>query len=149
MMRATYVRLLLAIGVAGCVFGQTLKAADWLQFRGPGGLGRSDEKGLPLSWGTQQNVVWKTELPGPGASSPIVVGQRGDVTHSHVLWKAKKGSNVSSPLYHDGYLYFSDDVVGIVYCLDVKKRTTVRSAKALWFPAPSRTVHGARSEASH
>jgi outer membrane protein assembly factor BamB len=37
-------------------------------------MGLSDAKGLPLSWSTTQNISWKTELPGPGASSPIVFG---------------------------------------------------------------------------
>lgn len=51
-------------------------SADWAQFRGPGGRGVSTEAGLPASWGPEENLVWKTELPGPGASSPILKGQR-------------------------------------------------------------------------
>ena len=51
-------------------------SADWLQFRGPGGLGISSEKNLPTTWSAKQNVVWKTELPGAGSSSPIVVGDK-------------------------------------------------------------------------
>jgi outer membrane protein assembly factor BamB len=51
-------------------------AADWPQFRGPGGLGIAADKGLPVTWSDNSNLVWKTELPGPGASSPIVVGNR-------------------------------------------------------------------------
>ena len=50
--------------------------ADWAQFRGPGGMGVSDEKNLPTHWSSSENIVWKVELPGPGASSPIVVGDR-------------------------------------------------------------------------
>jgi outer membrane protein assembly factor BamB len=57
-----------------------LAGADWAQFRGPNGLGVSDEKGLPLKWTATENIVWKTPLPGPGASSPIVVGDRVFVT---------------------------------------------------------------------
>ena len=49
---------------------------DWTQFRGPGGLGISDEKGTPVKWSSTENITWKAELPGPGASSPIVVGNR-------------------------------------------------------------------------
>lgn len=51
-------------------------AADWLQFRGPGGLAISEEKGLPSKWTATENVLWKLELPGPGTSSPIVIGDR-------------------------------------------------------------------------
>jgi len=54
-------------------------AADWPQFRGPNGLGVSADKNLPVQFGPQKNVVWKTELP-PGHSSPIVVGSRIFVT---------------------------------------------------------------------
>ena len=51
-------------------------ASDWLQFRGPGGQGISDEKGLPTKWSADENIVWKIKLPGAGASSPIVLGKR-------------------------------------------------------------------------
>lgn len=50
--------------------------ADWPQFRGPGGAGVSTETGLPTTWSSKENIVWRTELPGPGTSSPIVVGKR-------------------------------------------------------------------------
>ncbi len=56
--------------------GPPLAPTDWPQFRGPGGLGVSPAKGLAAEWSGTKNIVWKTELPGPGASSPIVVGQR-------------------------------------------------------------------------
>jgi outer membrane protein assembly factor BamB len=54
--------------------------ADWLRFRGPTGMGTSDAKGLPVRWSADENLAWKTRLPGPGASSPIVLGDRIYVT---------------------------------------------------------------------
>jgi outer membrane protein assembly factor BamB len=54
--------------------------ADWRQFRGPHSLGVSDEKGLPIQWSADKNVVWRVALPGLGASSPITTGQRIFVT---------------------------------------------------------------------
>jgi hypothetical protein len=54
--------------------------AEWTQFRGPGGLGITPEKGLPVKWSAKENIAWRTELPGPGTSSPIVVGDRVYVT---------------------------------------------------------------------
>jgi outer membrane protein assembly factor BamB len=63
-------------GVALPQAGPAGRPADWPQFRGPGGLGLSQEKNLPVRWGPQENVVWKTALPGPGGSSPIVLGDR-------------------------------------------------------------------------
>ena len=54
----------------------TGRAADWPQFRGPGGLATSADQGVPVTWSSSQGVVWKTELPGAGTSSPIFVGPR-------------------------------------------------------------------------
>ncbi|MCA9221967.1 MAG: PQQ-binding-like beta-propeller repeat protein [Planctomycetales bacterium] len=50
--------------------------ADWSRFRGPDGMGASDSAKPPVEWSTTENVAWKTKLPGPGASSPIVFGDR-------------------------------------------------------------------------
>ena len=52
-----------------------MSAADWPQFRGPEGTGVSSDKGLPVRFGPNQNVTWKTALP-PGHSSPILMGPR-------------------------------------------------------------------------
>lgn len=51
-------------------------ADDWRQFRGPHGLGISDEDGLPVHWSSSENVLWRTPLPGAGTSSPVTVGDR-------------------------------------------------------------------------
>ena len=59
--------------------GQSL-AADWPQFRGPGGTGISQDPGPPATWSDSQNLRWKTPLPGLGSSSPIVWGDRVFVT---------------------------------------------------------------------
>src|ERR1041384_7773470 len=55
-------------------------AADWPCFRGPRGNGVADEQTIPLTWGPKENVAWKVALPGPGASSPVVWGDRVFVT---------------------------------------------------------------------
>lgn len=71
---------ILIAGIASAFFSGTgtaqEKTADWPQFRGPGGMGVSAATGLPTTWGPQKNLVWKKELPGPGASSPVIVGKR-------------------------------------------------------------------------
>jgi outer membrane protein assembly factor BamB len=51
-------------------------AADWPCWRGPDGLGVGHETGLPVSWDKEKNIAWRSEIPGKGASSPIVVGER-------------------------------------------------------------------------
>lgn len=52
------------------------EAADWPQFRGPNVSGVSTEKGLPTTWSTKDGIIWKTEMPGPGTSSPVFFGDR-------------------------------------------------------------------------
>jgi outer membrane protein assembly factor BamB len=54
--------------------------ADWPGFRGPFGNGAARDEQLPLNWGPKDNLAWKVALPGPGASSPIVHGERVFVT---------------------------------------------------------------------
>ena len=54
---------------------QALPAADWLQFRGPGGTGVSPETGLPAAL-SEAALAWKSPLPGRGISSPLVIGDR-------------------------------------------------------------------------
>ncbi len=72
--RTGWMSLLTAIVlVAACAEGTR---ADWPRFRGPGGMGVSDATGLPVKWSASENIAWKTALPGPGASSPIVFGER-------------------------------------------------------------------------
>ncbi|MGI8977733.1 MAG: PQQ-binding-like beta-propeller repeat protein [Pirellulaceae bacterium] len=57
-------------------------AADWSRFRGPNGNAFSDEKGLPTKWSdsAEDGLVWKTSLPGAGASSPVIAGDKVFVT---------------------------------------------------------------------
>jgi outer membrane protein assembly factor BamB len=46
----------------------------WTRFRGPNGSGIATDTNVPLEWSATKNIVWKTPLPGPGASSPILFG---------------------------------------------------------------------------
>lgn len=48
----------------------------WPDFRGPRGDGCSDATGLPWRWNEQENVIWKTPIPGRGWSSPVVHGDQ-------------------------------------------------------------------------
>jgi len=53
---------------------------DWPRFRGPNGSGIATGAQPPTTWSDTQNVKWRTELPGAGTSSPVVVGERVFVT---------------------------------------------------------------------
>jgi outer membrane protein assembly factor BamB len=50
--------------------------ADWPQWRGLKGDGTTRETAFPTKWDASTNVLWKTEIPGRGHASPIVVGDR-------------------------------------------------------------------------
>ena len=63
--------------LSACV--ATLAHGDWPRLRGPNGDGIAEGK-APLTWSATQNIQWKAVLPGPGSSSPIVVGDRVFVT---------------------------------------------------------------------
>lgn len=96
-------------------------AADWPQWRGPNFNGFTPEKGLPTEW-RKDSAVWSVDMPGPSASTPVVLGDKifvstADVTTKtlqamcldrktgKVLWNHKTGdgitrdekSNYSSP----------------------------------------------------
>ena len=78
-MRIAFVWLVLGAAIGLTAVGQTL-ADDWPAWRGPRGDGTSSEKKLPLRWSANDNIAWKTPIPGTGHSSPIVVGDRVFVT---------------------------------------------------------------------
>lgn len=73
--------LAIPLSLAAIACGQQPKAKakklpDWSQFRGPAGMAVSKAPGVPVTWSADENVVWKTELPGAGTSTPILVGPR-------------------------------------------------------------------------
>jgi outer membrane protein assembly factor BamB len=47
--------------------------AEWPQFRGADGLGRSPSRNLPLTWSEGRNVRWKIAIHGRAWSSPVVL----------------------------------------------------------------------------
>jgi outer membrane protein assembly factor BamB len=54
--------------------------ARWPGWRGANGQGIAVGANVPLEWSETKNVLWKTEIPGRGHSSPIVWGDRIFVT---------------------------------------------------------------------
>lgn len=74
-------KLILVLLPALCALcPSTVSAADWPQFRGPNRDGVSTDTNVPLIWSATENLKWKLDLPGPGASSPIVTGGKVIVT---------------------------------------------------------------------
>lgn len=56
---------------------QSAWAQDWLQWRGPTGDNHAPAGSTaPVAWSETSNILWKTEVPGRGHSSPTIVGDR-------------------------------------------------------------------------
>jgi outer membrane protein assembly factor BamB len=96
------------------VFAGAATAENWPQWRGPFANGSTDEKGLPESWSKTENVAWKTALPGPGASTPVIwedrvflsAGEKSskdllaicvDAKTGKILWSKKTGKDRKMP----------------------------------------------------
>ncbi|MGE0757815.1 MAG: PQQ-binding-like beta-propeller repeat protein [Pirellulaceae bacterium] len=69
----TWHRLLLVL--LGLVATSSVVAQEWTRFRGPNGTGESECKTIPAQW-TDKEILWKTELPGAGHSSPVLWGDK-------------------------------------------------------------------------
>ena len=69
-------RFLALTAAAGLCLVSAARAADWPEYRGPGGQGVLADGALPAEWGQAKNVAWKQPLPGKGWSSPVSAGGR-------------------------------------------------------------------------
>jgi len=88
--------------------------SNWPQFRGPDGLGIAQTSSLPTRWSNGENIVWKATIPGAGASSPVIYGNR--VFLTFFTGYGVDGSSSGS----------IDDLKRHLLCLDVK------SGNILW-----------------
>lgn len=76
---ATYLRqwpFCVLVALAAMSVADLARGADWSRFRGQNGSAVSEAQGLPVAWDADHGILWKTELPGAGSSSPIIVGDR-------------------------------------------------------------------------
>jgi outer membrane protein assembly factor BamB len=67
------------------------EAENWTRFRGPNGTGVSNATNLPVEFGPEKNVKWKTALP-PGHSSPVF-------TNTHIFLTAHSPEKDSYKLF--------------------------------------------------
>lgn len=99
-----------AVFVSISVFA--LAGADWSGFRGTNSSGVADAAGLPTTFGPDDNVIWKTDLP-KGNSSPVfgqdaifLTGSEGeslftialDRSTGRVLWRREVKRERTGPL---------------------------------------------------
>src|SRR6188508_2219845 len=71
----------MALGVVGASMlpAQARDAAAerfWPQWRGPFANGVSRTAKPPIEWSESKNIKWKVEIPGRGAASPVIWGDR-------------------------------------------------------------------------
>ncbi len=74
------------------VFSQSDTGRQWTSYRGSFSSGVLDKAGLPESFdlSTMKNIMWKTDIPGMGISSPVIWGNRLFITTA-VSQSDKKG----------------------------------------------------------
>src|SRR5207244_1160263 len=68
-------------------------------------------------------------IGGGSTSLAVKAGGKGDVSKTHGLWRASKGSNVGSPIYHEGHLYWASDSGGLVVCQEAVTGKVVYSER--------------------
>lgn len=73
-------RTLLLLAAIGLVVSSS--QANWPQWRGPDANTVAPDGDYPIAFNPSENVAWKVELEGEGASTPIVWGKRVFLTQS-------------------------------------------------------------------
>src|SRR5262249_7020138 len=121
--------------------------SDWPSFRGPRASGVADGHALAASWSLEknENVLWKTPIPGLSHSSPIVWGQKLFVTSA-----VSKGAQATlkvglygdpTPVEKEGEHDF------VVLCLD-KSTGKLLWQQTAWTGTPKFTRHPKSSYAA-
>lgn len=85
---------LLGVVAGGFLISSLCSAADWTEFRGPQGNGISGETGLPVTWSKDEHVAWRSEVPGKGWSSPILLKGRIYLTTAVPLDQPENGQSL-------------------------------------------------------
>ena len=83
---------------------------DWPWWRGPSFDNHSDSSSAPIQWDAQENVLWKSPVPGRGHSSPILCGQHLFLTtadekaqsQSLLAYDRDQGNLIWTKLVHQG-----------------------------------------------
>ena len=83
---------------------------DWPWWRGPDRNGVTGDREVVTKWSPKDNVVWATNIPGSGHSSPIVCGKRVFLTTAEeatqkqliLAFDRQTGASLWSTLAHQG-----------------------------------------------
>lgn len=141
-------RRILCLVVSSWCLLSVAAAQEWPRFRGPDGAGivtMPDDPALPDTWSRTQNVVWRTDIPGIGWSSPVVWGRTVFVT------AVVSDGAVEAPiggLYRDGERPTPVDVHHwMAYAVDLDSGD-IRWQTELFSGAPAHSKHLKNSFAS-
>ena len=72
---------------------------DWHQWRGPENNGVSPAATPPVEWSEKKNLAWRAEIGGKGTGTPIVVGEKVNLTSHHIITHFLKILNILIFLY--------------------------------------------------
>ncbi len=115
---------LLSIWLVLLFLPNLLAQNEWSSFRGSAAGVAPDNPGLPDQWSETDNVVWKTDIPGLGWSSPVIWGD-----HIFLTTAISAGTEPQpvKGLYDPGDLHGKTDAVAphrwMVYAIDLKTGT--------------------------
>ncbi|MEY2408432.1 MAG: hypothetical protein QOF48_1102 [Verrucomicrobiota bacterium] len=139
--------LLAALSIAN-----SLRGANWPQWRGPNHDGSSSEQGAPVTFSRTENILWNAPLPGPSGATPIVWGDHVFIASTdeaaktcvaiavdrktgRELWRVKVSEGFgrdrmstfsnSSPVTDGKHVWFFFGL-GDLVCLDFKGKETWR-----------------------
>ncbi|HSH94792.1 MAG TPA: PQQ-binding-like beta-propeller repeat protein, partial [Roseimicrobium sp.] len=123
-------------------------AAEWPEWRGPGGLGQSAEIGLPVEWGDGTNIAWKVELPGRGWSSPVIDGKQVWMTTAiETMAKPEDAERRLKANTGNQPLVLLEKVEFLAICVDRDSGKIIKTVSLLTVPEPQ-WVHKLNSYAS-
>lgn len=125
--------------------GSEKETENWPQWRGPASSGVAVSDSVPMEWSDTQNILWKTEIPGRGHSSPIVWGKHIFLTTA-IEGEAVPGAKAPVHLI-DGKPWSHPQALGADHKNTLKVLALDRdSGKVLW----ERTVYeGLMSDSRH
>lgn len=79
----------------------TSSHANWPRLRGADGNGiAAKDAEVPVTWSDTENLSWKTAMPGPGSSSPVVWGDKVFVTCWSGYGDSGGGSDITKLARH-------------------------------------------------
>jgi outer membrane protein assembly factor BamB len=131
--------MLLVLGLVLVLSQSSGQSADdnWPQFRGKQ-AGVAEGAGYPATWSTSKNVVWKTDIPGSGWSSPIVWGDK--IFLTSVISEGKTEAPIKGLYFGGNRVTPPPDVHRwMVYCIDWS------TGKILW----EKQVHKGVPQSAH